>query len=73
VKFNRGDLVQTWFNTGAGKMGGAVIIYGEVIAAGPKTARVRWESGLSNRIKQDNHDVKQANDQEDARSAMAKA
>ena len=47
--FKRGDLVQTWFDTGAM---GATILHGEVIAAGPKRYRVRWESGLTNRLEQ---------------------
>lgn len=70
-RFNRGALVQTWFDTGA-RMGYA-ILYGEVIAAGPMTARVRWESGLTNRVRQDTTNVKPAVDQEDARAAMKRA
>lgn len=44
-----GDRVKTWFDTGAM---GAQILYGIVIAAGPKTYRVQWESDLTNRIRQ---------------------
>jgi hypothetical protein len=44
-----GDKVKTWFDTGAM---GATILVGVVIAAGLKTYRVRWESNLTNRIRQ---------------------
>lgn len=44
-----GDLVKTWFDTGAM---GAQILYGRVEKAGPKTYTVRWESDLTNRIRQ---------------------
>jgi hypothetical protein len=47
VEPTRGDLVWIWFDTGAM---GSNILYGRVIAAGAKTYRVRWESGLTNRI-----------------------
>lgn len=43
----RGDYVQMWFDTGAF---GANILVGIVIDSGPKSFRVRWESGLTNRI-----------------------
>ena len=43
----KGDVVRIWFDTGAL---GHTILYGRVIAAGPKAYRVRWESGLTNRI-----------------------
>jgi hypothetical protein len=65
-RFVRDDLVQTWFHTGAM---GAAILYGVVVAAGPKAARVRWESGLTNRIAQDCHSVKPADDKSEARKA----
>lgn len=71
-RFKRGDLVQTWFDTGGGKMGGVTVLYGEVIEAGPKAARVRWESGLTNRVRQDSHSVEPARDAEGAREALAK-
>lgn len=45
----RGDTVRTLFDTGAM---GCAILEGEVIAAGPKAYRVRWVSGLTNRIAQ---------------------
>jgi hypothetical protein len=44
-----GDIVATWHDTGAF---GAQILFGAVIAAGPKVYRVRWESGATNRIEQ---------------------
>lgn len=72
-RFNRGDLVETWFDTGGGKMGGPQIIYGRVIAAGPRVARVRWESGLTNRIAQDSHVVESARDQAVASEAVSRA
>ena len=72
-RFQRGDLVQTWFDTGAGKTGGARILYGLVVASGPQAARIVWESGLSNRVRQDALTIKTANDQDDARLAMEKA
>jgi len=45
----RDDLVRTWFDTGAL---GATILYGRVVAAGPRAFVVEWESGLRNRIRQ---------------------
>lgn len=65
----RGDLVQTFFDTGAF---GAQVLYGEVIAAGPKAYRIRWESGLTNRVPQGYFDVKPAEDVELARECLAK-
>ena len=65
--------MQTWFDTGAGKMGGMVLVYGEVVEAGPKAARVRWESGLTNRVTQDSHSVEPAGDTAGAREALANA
>lgn len=47
--FKIGDVIATWFDTGAM---GAQLLFGVVIAAGPKAYRVRWESGLSNRVEQ---------------------
>jgi hypothetical protein len=66
MQFFRGNLVQTWFDTGAM---GVAILYGVIVAAGPKSARVRWESGLTNRIAQDCHNVKAAEDQREAGKA----
>lgn len=63
----RGDYVQTWFDTGAI---GVTILYGEVIAAGPKTYRVRWESGLTNRVRQDATNVRPARDPAEAAIAL---
>ncbi len=47
--FKVGDVIATWHDTGAF---GATIVFGAVIAAGPKAYRVRWESGMTNRIEQ---------------------
>jgi hypothetical protein len=47
--FKVGDVLATWFDTGAF---GAQILFGVVIAAGPKMYRVRWESGATNRVEQ---------------------
>lgn len=47
--FEVGDVIATWFDTGAF---GAQILFGVVIAAGPKAYRVRWESGRTNRVEQ---------------------
>jgi hypothetical protein len=47
--FKVGDVIAMLFDTGAR---GAEILFGVVIAAGPKAYRVRWESGLTNRIEQ---------------------
>lgn len=47
--FARGDVIAMWFDSGAM---GAALLLGVVIAAGPKAYRVRWESGLSNRVEQ---------------------
>jgi hypothetical protein len=50
-----GQFVQYWFDTGAR---GCTWLLGVVVEAGPKAYRVRWESGLHNRIRQDNTLVK---------------
>lgn len=47
--FKIGDIIATWFDTGAF---GMQLLFGVVIAAGPKRYRVRWESGRTNRIEQ---------------------
>ncbi len=47
--FKLGDVIATWFDTGAF---GAQILFGVVIAAGRKAYRVRWESGMTNRVEQ---------------------
>jgi hypothetical protein len=44
----RGDLVRTWFDTGAC---GPSILYGVVVASGPMACVVRWESGARNRLR----------------------
>src|SRR5262245_496241 len=67
-RFVVGDLVQYWFDTGAM---GASILYGVVVEAGPKTARIVWESSLSNRIAQDKQDVRHADDYELALKCLA--
>lgn len=64
----RGDLVQTMFDVGANM--GHRILYGKVIAAGPKTFTVRWESGLTNRCRHDHPSVKLARDQVLAKEVM---
>lgn len=47
--FKVGNCIATWFDTGAF---GPALVFGVVIAAGPKMYRVRWESGYSNRLEQ---------------------
>jgi hypothetical protein len=47
--FKLGDVIAMWHDTGAF---GMTIVLGVVIAAGPKTYRVRWESAHTNRIEQ---------------------
>lgn len=49
----RGDFVKMWFDTGGGKQGGNVVLFGKVIASGPKAVRILWESGLTNRVRRD--------------------
>lgn len=71
----KGDLVETWFDTGCGHgsaMGGPVVLYGVVIASGSKTCRVRWRSGLTNRLRHSDYGLsfKPANDPEQARLEM---
>ena len=44
-----GDHVETYFDTGAF---GVSLLWGKVVAAGPKTFTVEWESGLRNRLRQ---------------------
>jgi hypothetical protein len=48
IKFQRGDLVRYFYDTGAM---GVTLIWGLVINAGPKAFRVRWESGHTNWLK----------------------
>jgi len=64
-----GTYVETWFDTGAM---GASLLYGRVIASGPKMYRVRWESGLTNRVQQDNDNIKPARVLGLAQEAMMK-
>jgi len=47
--FKVGDVIATWFDTGAFGMN---LLFGVVIAASPKAYRVRWESGSTNRVEQ---------------------
>lgn len=54
IRLRRGDVVRTWFDTGAL---GATLLYGRVIAAGPRQFAVRWESGIVNRCQQGRRDV----------------
>ena len=63
----RDEYVPTGFDTGAV---GDAILYGRVIASGPKCYRVVWESGLTNRIRQGDHNVETAGDAAQARHAM---
>lgn len=49
LRIRRGQYVRTWFDTGAM---GATILYGRVVAAGPRAYTVCWESGLRNRLQQ---------------------
>jgi hypothetical protein len=63
----RGDLVQTWFDTGAM---GATIIYGRVICAGRVNFTVQWESGIRNRVAQSYSHVILARDQECALACL---
>ena len=64
----RGQLVQTWFDTGAC---GATILYGRVVAGGRLEFTVRWESGLTNKVKQGSQLVKLAEDRATAEAAVA--
>jgi hypothetical protein len=66
LRFRRGQFVQTWFDTGAC---GATILYGRVIAAGPSIYRVRWESGITNRVQQGYKAVTLAEDRDTAEKA----
>lgn len=50
----RGDLVQYWFDTGCR---GHQWLYGVVIAAGPKSFTVRWESDNRNRLRRGDKSV----------------
>jgi hypothetical protein len=54
ARFQKGDRVRTLFDTGAR---GLSVLYGLIVHAGEKTARVVWESSLSNVIRQDNSRV----------------
>jgi len=56
-----GDFVWFYFDTGAM---GVQPCYGKVIKAGQKTFTVRWMSGLCNRLRQDNRDIKPITDLE---------
>ena len=67
------EIVETWFDTGGGRQNGPRLIYGQVIASGPKTATIRWESGLLNRVPQHTHLVKHARDHNLAVECLAKA
>lgn len=50
----RGDIVRYWFDTGAF---GCTILNGIVETAGPRAYTVRWESDLTNRIRQGDNNV----------------
>lgn len=45
----KGDKVRYWFDTGAT---GYQMLFGVVVAAGSKAFTVEWESGVRNRIRQ---------------------
>lgn len=65
-----GDIVWYWFDTGRSHD----VLYGVVVAAGPKTYTVRWESGTRNRIRHDRRDVKlvQPDRLDEARRALGR-
>jgi hypothetical protein len=63
MKFSKGDLVQTMFDTG---QSGHQVLYGKVVKAGKATVTIVWESGLRNRVVQGWHGVIAAKDQEEA-------
>lgn len=63
-----GDIVWYLYDTGAR---GAACLYGIVTKAGEKTATVRWESGIRNRVRQNNNQIKLVS--EDARDDAWKA
>lgn len=69
AKYQRGDLVETQFDTGAF---GYRVLYGKVTAAGEKQFAVLWESGLSNRMTygKQSHLVKYAQDTAEAQRVM---
>ena len=71
--FLKDEIVETWFDTGSGRTGGPRVIYGQVIASGPKAATIRWESGLRNRVRHHDHRVKHARDYAFAVECLAKA
>lgn len=73
--FQKGFLVETWFDTGAGKMGGPRLIYGRVVSAGAKTATIEWESGIRNRVPNENGScgVEVARNQSLAKAVVEKA
>ena len=60
TRIEKGQVVSLWFDTGAF---GARLLYGMVIASGPKSFTVEWQSGIVNRISQDDpHGVEAARD-----------
>ena len=58
---NRGDLVQFWW---AADRDGSGWVYGVVTACGPKTMTIRWESGVVNRVRCGDHDIRPIADPE---------
>jgi hypothetical protein len=73
MKMKRGDYVRCWWDTGAM---GSTFLYGQVIEAGPRTARIRWESSATNRVRQDDTNVTLITSEAEqgfARGAMLKA
>lgn len=69
ITAGRGDLVQTWFDTGAF---GYTVLWGIVEKAGPKAITIRWESGIRNRVSRTHRDIKLVDERnlEDARKAL---
>lgn len=63
-----GDLVETWFDTGAMDY---QILYGRIVApTGLKRATVTWQSGIRQRIENGRHGVQLARNQELARDEL---
>jgi hypothetical protein len=57
---SRGDLVQAWW--AAGRDSGW--FYGIVEKCGQKTMTIRWESGLRQRLRRGEHDIRPISDPE---------
>jgi hypothetical protein len=59
--YAKGQYVRAYFDTGAM---GAEIIYGVVVAAGPRAFTVRWEGGNTNRCRQGEDTVTRVTERE---------